>query len=425
MTKNEHGKKPLLTYISVVGNNHERKKYACFLYYQYFGALVHREANALMERGFNVDIICLRNSYEEPKITHIDGHTLYQIQSRPAAEKSTASYFLNLSLFFVKSLFLVSWLHIRKRYRLIQVFAPPDIMVFAAIIPRILGSKLILVIHDIGPELFMRKLGLGEKHVIIRVIKLLERMSIRFTHHVITVTDPWKDRLVGRSVSSSKCTVVLNVPDERIFKFNPSQIERKDDTAINLFYHGSMEEHFGVDTMLEAMPLIRKQVPNAMLNIYCGKRGRMLDNFLVLVNKLGIDNCVIFNNYVPFNKLPGVLSSADIGLVPTKGGVFSNEAVSMKSLEYMFLGIPIVISGTKAHRYYYDDSFVTFFNPGDVSDFADKVVGICKDTRRRKMQVQNSRLFIEKHSWEQTKKIYYSAIQIVFNNSDFLKNQDY
>lgn len=423
MTKNQRGLQTPPHKMPISGNSFEKKKNACFIYYQYFSSLEHREANALKELGYHVDIICLRGAPSEPIITDIDGHTVYQIQSRPTAEKSTVTYFFNLGLFFVKSFFLVTWLHLLRRYRLVEAVSPPDVIVFAASVPRLFGAKLILIIHDIGPELFMRKLGLSDNHGIVRITKFLEKLSCKFAHHVITVTEPWKDRLVGRSLCASKCTVLLNVPDERIFKFNADRFEQKNNSPFNLFYHGSLEEHFGVDTMLEAMPEIRKKAPTVMLNIYGGKKGRMSDIFLNMVKDLDIDDCVAFNDTVPFFSLPDILSKADLGIVPTKGGIFSDEAVSMKSLEYLYLGIPIVISGTKAHRHYYDDSFVTFFDPSNVSDLAEKVAGLCNDLPRRKMQVRNSKSFIEKNKWEETKNIYLGAIQKVFEFPEFTEKQ--
>ena len=89
-----------------------------------------------------------------------------------------------------------------RRYSLVHVTAPPDIMVFSAIVPKLFGARIILDIHDIGPELFMRKLNVGEDRLVVRLIKLLERLSASFADHVITVTDFWKDKLAARSVDA-------------------------------------------------------------------------------------------------------------------------------------------------------------------------------------------------------------------------------
>jgi glycosyltransferase involved in cell wall biosynthesis len=390
-------------------NRSKSSSRACFIYYTIFktNALLYREAKSLKERGFDVDIICLRNSLSDKIFQTFHGLNLYCIQSRSSREKKVALYFLRLILFFIKSSLLLTYLGLKKRYNLIHITTPPDVMVLAATIPKLLGAKIILDIHDIGPELYMRKLNISENNLIIIILKYLEKISCRFANHVITVTDLWREKLIKRSVSQEKCSVLLNVPDEDIFK--PLSIEKKQSSnGCNLYYHGSLEEHFGVDTLLKAMPVIKQYIPNAVLHIYGG--GRLLEDLKNLSENLGIQDCVRFHDTVPFYELPEILLDADIGIVPTKDSVFSNEALSMKSFEYISLGIPIVISRTKAHSYYYRDLMVKFFEPNNSEDLATSVVTLYKDENERKRLIYYADSFIQKHGWNQSKKIYFQVI---------------
>lgn len=381
---------------------------ACFLYYQHFNALVYREAKALQEHGFEVDIVCLRVLLNEKLIQRFRGINVYAIQKRPTAEKSFVSYFLRLLFFYAKAAGLLTVLAPIRKYSLVHVTAPPDIMVFAALVPKLLGARIILDIHDIGPELFMRKLHVGEHQPVIRLIKLMEWISSRFADHVITVTDFWKDKLVSRSVDESKCTMLLNVPDEDVFQPMKAPRQRK---SFNLYYHGSLEEHFGVDTMLEAMPMIQEQIPNVLLHIVGGKKGRAYEEYRELANRLNLNSRVMFHPGVVFWELPGVLSDADLGVVPTKDAVFSNEAVSMKALEYIALGIPIVISRTKAHDFYYDSSMVRFFDPCNAEQLAEAVIELYKDRERRETLICNAHSFLEHNGWNKFKELYSEIVQ--------------
>lgn len=387
---------------------------ACFLYYARLdkSAILYREAKALKDKGFEVDIICLKQSTKETPQA-FDGLNLHYIQSRPSSEKRITKYFLRLFLFYIKSIIALNYLWFVKKYDIIHITSPPDIIVFTAIIPKLFGAKIILDIHDIGPELYMRKLNASENHLTIRILKYLEKISCRFADHVITVTDLWKEKLIKRSVSSSKCSVLLNVPDEDIFKVSAMRKKQILD-SFNLFYHGSLEEHFGVDTLLKAMPIIKEHIPNAALHIYGG--GRLLEEFKILAENLNIKEYVHFFDGVPFYQLPEILSDADLGIVPTKNSVFSDEAVSMKSFEYLSLGIPIVISKTKAHSYYYNSSMVKFFNPEDGKDLALSVAELYKDAEERKRLACNAQTFIKTYGWNQTKKTYYEIIDRLMSN---------
>ncbi len=385
-------------------NNGERQpKRVCFLYYQHFNAIVYREARALQQQGFEVDVISLRNAKNEKPFHAFQGINLYGIQYRPDAEKHFLHYFVRLSIFYAKATALLSFLALRRNYSLIHVTAPPDIMVFAAVVPKLLGARIILDIHDIGPELFMRKMNVGEDILIIRLIKLLEWISARFADHVITVTDFWKEKLVARSVDAAKITMLLNVPDNELFKpIRPSAVRK----SFNLFYHGSVEEHFGLDTLLEAMPRIKAHIPNVLLHLYCGKKGRAYEECARIVRELNLGRYVTFHGGVPFYELPHTLSSADVGIVPTKNSVFSNEAVSMKALEYISMEIPIVISRTRAHDFYYNPSMVKFFEPCNSEQLASAVIELYENREERERLVRNASTFLKQHGWSKSKELY-------------------
>ena len=390
-------------------------KRACFLYYMTFNnsALLYREAKALQKRGFIVDIIGLRSSKTEKIIQIFDGLKIYGIQSRPCAEKNVQLYFVRLLLFSIKATLFLTLMNFIKKYRLIHVTAPPDFMVFTAFIPKMLGTKIILDIHDISPELFMEKLHLPHDRKIVEWLKRVERISCQFADHVITVTEMWRKKLVARSVSGNKCTILLNVPAENLFKVFPAKWKNQSN-GFRLFYHGSLEEHFGVDTLLHAMPMIRKYIPNAQLYIYGG--GRLKDKFLHIIADMCMQQYTHIYDKVPFYQLPELLCQADVGIVPTKDSQFSDDTISMKSLEYMSLGIPIVISATTAHRYYFNDSMVIFFQPEDKDELARAVIALHEKKHDQHKLIENSRLFLKSHGWQNHKQIYLDIVERLMSN---------
>jgi len=388
---------------------------ACLVYYAKFksSALLYREAKSLIEKGYDVDVICLRDLEKDKIVDTYHGIKIFYIQARHEREKAYSSYFFNIVLFCFKTAFLLSWLGLKNKYKLIHVTSPPDILVFSTFIPKMLGAKVILDIHDIGPELYMRKLQVSENSLFVKCLKFFEKISIWFSDHVITVTDLWKDRLLSRSASTEKCTVLLNVPDEEVFK--PFNKICDNNSKINLYYHGSYEEHFGVDTLLKAMPLIKERITEATLHLF--GTGRLKEEFIYLIKEMGMENYVFLNDIVPFYDLPNILKDADIGIVPTKGSTFSDEALSMKSLEYISLGIPIVISNTKVHSYYYKDSMVKFFQAGNPDELARATIEIAENKEERAKLVLNAFKFINEIGWNTTKNKYYEILDKLFNET--------
>lgn len=383
---------------------------ACFIYYMVFNnsALLYREAKTLKEAGYHVDIIALRDSKKEPLFQAFEGLNLYTIQTRSCAEKKIVHYFLKLALFIFKATFLVTILGVFKRYKIIHVTSPPDLLVFITIIPKILGGKIILDIHDINPEFFMRKLHIEESKPIIKLLKFIEKIAANFSDHVLIVTDLWREKLIVRSVADNKCSVLLNVPDENLFGTLNRKVSRSKNN-FQMYYHGSLEEHFGVDTLIQAMPKIIEAIPKVKLHIYGD--GRLRVQFEKTAKTLKLDGAINFCHRVPFYQLPNVLKNADVGIVPTKGAVFSEDTVSMKSMEYISLGIPIVISRTRAHKFYYDESMVNFFEPENENELAEAVISLFHNKNLREQLIQNSQQFIRKHGWQCSKQIYLNIVE--------------
>jgi hypothetical protein len=96
----------------------------------------------------------------------------------------------------------------------IDVNTLPDFLVFAPIVARWMGAKIILDMHEITPEFYMSKYGIREGSVPVRVLKFLEKVSMRFADHVLTINEPILDLLCTRGLKRTRSTVIANAVDE-------------------------------------------------------------------------------------------------------------------------------------------------------------------------------------------------------------------
>jgi len=80
-----------------------------------------------------------------------------------------------------------------------------------------------------------------------------------------------------------------------------------------------------------------------------------------LIEKLFLQGKVIMHGPIPLSEIPSVIENADLGVVPKRKDCFANEAFSTKILEFMAMGIPVIVSDTKIDKYYFDDSVLRFF----------------------------------------------------------------
>ena len=117
------------------------------------------------------------------------------------SEDNQDKYMATYTLFCVLAFLAVAKSYFKRRYDIIQLHTLPDFIVFAGIIPKFCGAKLLLDMHEIMPEFYMSKFSVGRSHPLIKILTLLERISVWFADAVIVVNDPIKRLLLQRCKS--------------------------------------------------------------------------------------------------------------------------------------------------------------------------------------------------------------------------------
>ena len=76
--------------------------------------------------------------------------------------------------------------------------------------------------------------------------------------------------MAARGIAAAKMVIVLNTPDEAIFGA-PVSLPRPPAAAgkpFTLIYHGSILERYGLDLLIEAVPLLASEIPNLRVEVY-------------------------------------------------------------------------------------------------------------------------------------------------------------
>jgi glycosyltransferase involved in cell wall biosynthesis len=378
----------------------------CMISYSIYDsdARVMRYAETLARRGDRVDVIAL-SAGDGPPCEIVNGVNVFRIQSRTRKEKSKFSYLFRIILFFVRASLFVARRELKVKYRLVHVHSVPDFLVFAAWLPKLRQAKIILDIHDILPELYASKFGCSEESLMYKVLLGIERWSAAFADHVIVANHIWRDRLISRSVASSKCSVILNFPDRNLFARSG---RTRDTKKIVMIYPGSLNWHQGVDIAIRSFARIREQAPNSEFHVYGA--GPAQAGLEALANELGLNDRVKFNGARHLTEIVEVMENADVGVVPKRNDPFGDEAFSTKILEFMAMGVPVIVSGTKVDRYYFNDSVVKFFIPGDDSDLAHAMLTLLNSLEQRRALARNATKFVEDYDWDRNKYRYLDIV---------------
>jgi glycosyltransferase involved in cell wall biosynthesis len=133
-------------------------------------------------------------------------------------ELSPLAYIKRDVAFVVRAAVAALRLHIRNRYDVVQVNTMPDYLVAAAALPKLLGAKVVLDVHDLVPELYAAKFGVDESDPIIKLATFVERCCVHFADRALAVHRPHLEALLRHGNCESKFSIVMNTPDTRFFR---------------------------------------------------------------------------------------------------------------------------------------------------------------------------------------------------------------
>jgi glycosyltransferase involved in cell wall biosynthesis len=379
------------------------QKYHCMVVFAHYPAgeiRVQRQAEALIGQGYQVDVLCLRDT-GEPSIELVNGVNVHRLPvTRDYDRTSFSNQFFEYFKFLMAVMFALFRLYPRRRYPVVQVHNLPDFLVFAAWFPKLFGARLILDLHDLMPEFFAARTKHSMDSGLVRLVALQERLSCGFANHVITVTEIWKEALVKRGIARNKITVIMNVADDRIFKYQNSDKPPSDPHTFRLIYHGNLVARYGIDLVLEAMACLGESTPGLALTIHSPGNGGYARYLSRLAEKLGIEDRVRFSHDIrPISELPELIRTADVGLVPYRRDIFTDGILPTKLMEYTALGIPVIAAKTPAIEAYFDDSMVEYFSSGDVDELADSIRFLYADRQQLATLAKNADKFNQRYNW--------------------------
>jgi glycosyltransferase involved in cell wall biosynthesis len=370
---------------------------------------VRRYAETLVRRGDEVDAIVLGRKEQSP-FELIKGVRIYRIQKRTVDEKGPFSYLMKLLMFFLRSTWALALRHLRAPYDIIHVHSVPDFEVFATIIPRLMGARVILDIHDIVPELYASKFGVAERSLAFRLLLLMERLSIAYSDHVIIANHLWHAKLTHRSVQPEKCSAIINYPDPWIFAPRPRAARNG---QFVMCYPGTLNRHQGVDVAITAVALLRDKAPELKFLIIGDGPDR--EKLKAMVKRQGLEDRVSIAGFVPMEQVAETMSAIDLGVVPKRGDSFGNEAFSTKIMEFMAMGVPVIASNTRIDQYYFSEHLVQFFKSESAEDLAAKILELVHDSARRNALRARGLSFIERNNWDVRKHEYLDLVDRLLN----------
>jgi glycosyltransferase involved in cell wall biosynthesis len=358
-------------------------------------------AEALADAGMDVEVVCLRETEKEPKRESFHGVdiTRLDLRHRPGGK---LYYLVRYCSMIVLAGAILARRSFKQRYDLVHIHNMPDILVLSALVPKLLGAKVILDLHDPMPELMQAIFGLQKNSPSVGLLKEVEKWCIRYADLVITPNDAFKRIFESRGVRDSKISVIMNSPDEALFRDriaadqNPTARDRSRPFVV--MYNGSLVERHGLDVAVVAMKMVLKTVRNAQLRIY-GRRTGFLDEVMRLVEKFNLADSIQYCGPRSLEQIAEAIVECDVGIIPNRRSAFTQINMPVRIFEFLSQGKPVIAPKTPGILDYFKPGELLFFELGDADSLAAQIEYVFAHPMEVIEFVERGQEVYRRHKW--------------------------
>lgn len=373
---------------------------------------IRREAEALAGAGWQVDIFSLRGP-GDPNAAG-SGIRLVPIDVARHQGAGLPTYLGEYASFLVRSGWALARAHRRRRYRVVQVAAPPDPLVVAALPLRLVGVPVILDLHEATPEFFKSRFARAANPVSDRLLHLAERLSIGLADVVISVNQARHARLLGLGYREAKLHVVTNGPS--LGRFRPESLPGRPfmaDGTLRLVYAGAVTPLYELDAVVRALGRISERRPDLPVCFDIYGRGDAEPILSALAAELGIADMVTLHGRIPLEDVPAAIAAVDIGISPIRRDPFTEISMPTKALEYAVMDKPVVAADLPAARQHFDPEMLSWYASGDPDSLASAILRLVDDIEFRETAARSAAGRARELSWDNEAPAYVALVESV------------
>ncbi len=238
-----------------------------------------------------------------------------------------------------------------------------------------------------------------------RLTRAMETYVFKRADAVTCICEGLRADIVARGVAAERVTVIPNAVD--ITSFGDSDGydgELAAEVGVVgkpvIGFLGSFYAYEGLDLAIDALPLIRQQVPELVLLLVGG--GPQESNLKAQAERLGMGDNVIFTGRVPHDQVQRYYDLVDVLVYPRHPMRLTDLVTPLKPLEAMAQQRVLVASDVGGHRELIVDGVTgSLFRAGDRDAFAAAVVDMFAKRGQWDALRRAGREFVEKErNWK-------------------------
>jgi len=271
-------------------------------------------------------------------------------------------------------------------------------------------------IHDIGYLQFQDQFTKKDLYQLINWTK----ESIKKSKHIITVSQFSKDEIIKTyHIDPKKITIAYNGVD------TPPKIDSKNQKDILSSYHlapsnyylylGTLKPNKNIPFLIKSFALFLKnqstRAPEHQSTklVIAGKKGWLFDEIFATVKQEGIENNVVFTDFVTEDQKWTLYQNAIASVLPSL-----YEGFGIPAIESMKVGTPVIVSNIPPFKEVVNDSGL-FIDPTNTADLCQKMIEINNPKNREKFS-KLGKIKADKFTWNSTAKSVLKVFETFHHN---------
>jgi glycosyltransferase involved in cell wall biosynthesis len=182
--------------------------------------------------------------------------------------------------------------------------------------------------------------------------------------------------------------------------FNRETTPHEDKDHFRLTVASTLVKRYGIQTLIEAVPLLVKDIPELMVDII--GEGEYREGLEQVARDTGVADYLNFTGFIPYEDVIATISRAHVGVAP----MLADVGAPNKIFEYFALSKPTVASLQPSLQAVVDGECVMYFEPGNERELADRILELYRDPKKRAELVSNASRFYDSYQWNTMKRNY-------------------
>ncbi|KYH34949.1 mannosylfructose-phosphate synthase [Clostridium tepidiprofundi DSM 19306] len=260
------------------------------------------------------------------------------------------------------------------------------------------NCRYVITLHDIIPA----KMPETVSDTYLEIFKKEMSKIIPLCDGIITVSNYSKEDISKEFNFPKEKIFVTYLASEEIYKPLNIALSKK----IIKKYHGISEDYIlyiggfsprkNILGLLDAFNILKHKYKSQIKLIIAGKKGKSYYIYKKRVEKLHLENDVIFTGFIPMKHIPYLYNASKLFVYPS-----FYEGFGLPPLEAMACGIPVIASNTTSIPEILKDSAL-YIDPYNIDDMYKKIYRALVDNKLRSELIKKGFKRVSELSWKKT-----------------------